>query len=150
MFLGELWLLYHLFLHVLNLGLVDELYGVDKVHVVLVYECGVLGELHEVGSLEEHTQLVESLLVLCLGQTVYNLAAGHLHRPESVAFLDILSECLCQLGVVFLLVLRGHHFLRLDNLYLLHRLLVWQQSLHYAYVCYNGFVVSQAQIEIIC
>ena len=94
-------------------------------------------------------QLAEGILVLGGHQVIDDLTTGHLHRIEAITLLDILTDGICELRVVLLRILRGHHLVGLDLLNLLQGLLVWQQPLHNADMGNDGLVVAQTQIEVV-
>ena len=138
----ELWLNSLLGRNILELSLVDEVDGTDKVHVVLIDESGVLSELHQISRGEQMSQFIERLLILCGHEFLDYLTAGHLHGIEAITFLNILSQSVCKLGIVLLRILRGNHLIRLYLLNLLQCLLMRQEFLDYTDMSDYRLIVS--------
>ena len=69
----ELWLNSLLGRNILELSLVDEVDGTDKVHVVLIDESGVLSELHQISRGEQMSQFIERLLILCDAEEIFDI-----------------------------------------------------------------------------
>ena len=76
----------------------------SSILVWFVDEGAVLRKLHEVCRLEEFAQLVDGIFVIHFLQMLDDLVGGHLHRIETIAFLDVVTQSICQLRIIFLRV----------------------------------------------
>ena len=132
----------------LDLRLIDEVDGIDEVHVVLIDEGPELGKLHEVGHLEQFAQLSYPLLVGLFAQLLDNLVGGHLHGVEAEACLHVLAQGIGELGVVLLHVVLLPALLALDAIHLLQGHLVGRQLGSYSDTAQDGLVVMIAAQQV--